>query len=154
MKNKIVLALSIIFMILLLIILTGCKKNSNDTNKSNSNNDINSIVGKYELVEMKASDIPISAEDWKKSTTMEYEFEFKDNNTAIQTITYKENMQEKSKKKTDKNNYTYDDHYLYKANNNENEEKKAWFEYEFKSGELTLKLINSINNDCYVYKKK
>lgn len=149
MKKRILITF---FIISILFVLTGCKNNTNNnTDKSKSNNDINSIVGKYELSEMKINGIPISAKDWNEATSMELFFEIKNNNTAVEITKYSESMEDAAN--NEKHNYTYDDQYFY-LYDTEKKETKAHYQYEFSSGVLTLKDIENTNNNYFIYKKK
>ncbi len=149
MKKKTIIG---IIIIAALLIFTGCGNKNADNSKNKSKSDPNSIVGTYELEELKAEGVVINAQDWKRATTLEYSLEVKSDNTAAETMNFKENMNGKDMSET--SYYTYDGEYFYGTNNEGTEEGKTYYKYEYKDNTLTLNLVNSKHDDCYVYKKK
>ena len=143
MKRSIVLSLFVILGLIVLIVLTGCSNGG--SSKSNSN----SIVGKYEIVELKAENVVYDAKKWKEDTTLDYELEVKDDNKVFFTMKYKENMDANGKEVSETEEYRIEDNKF--MNDKENKEE---CEYEFKDGKLTMTYTKSKHQDQYVFKKK
>ena len=138
----------ILFVFIGLLFLTGCtsKDTTNNTKISNS------LVGEYELFEVKGDGTTYSSKEWFEISTIKKTLVINKDKTAVIVtfFTNSTNGQTEQLKET----YTYDNEAFYGVESDNTKEGTKYFTYNFKDKKLTLTVISDSHNSQYVFKKK
>lgn len=130
--------LVIILLPIITLLLTGCISQ-------------NSILGTYKLTEVQANNVTMTAEEWKKVTSLEYTLVVEDEKNLTISMSYINSST--NKKETDKEYYTFDEKYVYGTDNKGTEEGKKYYSYTFDKGTIVLTVLEDSHNSVYTYKK-